>query len=174
MEGIMKAKELALTAIFIAIGAGLYSFTPQIGNVTPDTVICFTSLAILLVKPRPMESLGIGLVAGLIGMFFSKSAVPWLNIPCHMIGALCAAIVARYIQSDLLSWKISWKAALAVGAYSLISGAIFITIYLFMGVFPAKVYWTVVWPAVLLTTLVNIIIAVILYIPAKALYLKNA
>ena len=43
-----------------------------------------------------------------------------------------------------------------------------------MGVFPAKVYWTVVWPAVLLTTLVNIIIAVIIYIPAKALYLKNA
>jgi hypothetical protein len=170
----MKAKELALTAIFIAIGAGLYSFTPQIGNITPDTVICFTTLAILLVKPRLLESLGIGLVAGLIGMFFSKSAVPWLNIPCHMIGALCAAIVARYIISDLLSWKISWKAALAVGAYTLISGAIFITVYLFMGVFPAKVYWTVVWPAVLLTTLVNIIIAVILYIPAKALYLKNA
>ncbi len=170
----MKAKELALTAIFIAIGAALYSFTPQIGNITPDTVICFTSLAILLVKPRLLESLGIGLVAGLIGMFFSKSAVPWLNIPTHMIGAFSCAVVARFIESDLLSWKISWKAALGVCAYTLISGAIFITTYLYMGIFPAKVYWTVVWPAVLLTTLVNIVIVVILYIPAKTVYSKNA
>ena len=170
----MKAKELALIAIFIAIGAGLYSFTPQIGNITPDTVITFASLGILLIKPTIAASLGIGFVAGLIGMFFSKSAVPWLNIPCHMIGALSCAVVALYIKSDLLSWKISWKAALGVLAYSLISGAIFITIYLFMGVFPPQVYWTVVWPVVLLNTLVNIIIAVILYIPAKALYLKNA
>ena len=60
----MKAKELALTAIFIAIGAGLYSFTPQIGNITPDTVITFASLAILLVKPTIAASLGIGFVAG--------------------------------------------------------------------------------------------------------------
>ena len=170
----MKAKELALTAILIAIGAGLYSITPQIGNVTPDTVILFASLALLLVKPPILPALGVGLVAGLIGMFFSKSAVPWLNIPCHMIGALCCAIIARYIKSDLLSWKISWKAALGVLAYSLISGAIFITIYLFMGVFPPQVYWGVVWPVVLLNTLVNIIITVILYIPAKQLYLKNA
>jgi len=170
----MKTKDLALTAILIAIGAALYSFTPQIGNITPDTVICFTSLAILLVNPALLQSLGIGLVAGLIGMFFSKSAIPWLNIPTHMIGALCCAIIARYIQSDLLTWKFSWKAALGTCAYSIISAAIFITIYLFMGVFPVQVYWTVVWPAVLLTTAVNIIIIVILYMPAKALYLKNA
>ncbi len=169
----MKAKELALTAILIAIGAGLYSFIPQIGNVTPDTVVCFTSLAILLVRPAILASLGIGLVAGLIGMFFSKSAIPWLNIPTHMIGALSCAIIARYIQGDLLTWKFSWRAALGVIAYSLISGGVFITIYLFLGVFPVQVYWTVVWPVLLLTTLVNLIIAVILYIPAKSLYMRN-
>lgn len=170
----MKAKDLALIAIFVAIGAALYSFTPQIGNITPDTVICFTSLAILLVKPKIVESIGIGLVAGLIGMFFSKCAIPWVNIPVHIIGAMSCAVVALYIKGDLVFWKISWKVVIGVGAYTILSGGIAITILLFMGVFPVKVYWVVVWPAVLLTTLVNLVIACIVYIPAKALYTKNA
>jgi len=165
----MKSRDLALIAIMLAIGAVLYAFIPNLGIITPDMVVTFAALAILLVLPKPAAGFGIGIVAGLLAMFFSKSSIAWFNIPAHAIGALVTAIVALKV-GELKTGKISWKPALGALAYGVVSGGLFITALLAAGIFPFAVYLAAGWPQVLLSTLASIIICLILYTPAKALY----
>jgi len=165
----MKSRDSTLVVLLLAIGAVLYMFTPNIGVVTPDQVSTFAALAILLVRPKLLPSLGIGVVAGLLGMFFSKSSIAWFNIPSHVISALCASLVASKV-GQLMTGPISWKpAAVAIG-YGVPGGGSFITALLIAGVFPFQVYITAGWVQVFLTVLSSIIIDMILYPPAKALY----
>jgi hypothetical protein len=165
----MKSRDLALAAILIAIGAVLYAFTPNIGIITPDTVVTFAALAILLIRPKPLAGLGIGIVAGLLAMFFSKSSIAWFNVPAHAIGAWVTALVAVGV-GELKTGPIAWKPALGALAYSVVSGGLFITAMLVIGIFPFQVYITAGWAQVLLSTLSSIVICMILYLPAKALY----
>jgi len=168
----MKSRDLALTAILLAIGAVLYAFTPNIGIITPDTVVTFAALAILLITPRPLTGLGIGIVAGVLGMFFSKSSIAWFNIPAHAIGAWATALVALNV-GGLMTGAISWKPALGALAYGVVSGGLFITGMLVAGIFPFQVYITAGWLQVLLSTLSSIVICMILYPPAKKLYERS-
>ena len=165
----MKSRDLALVAILLAIGAVLYMFTPNIGAITPDQVATFAALAIMLVRPKLLPSLGIGFVAGLLGMFFSKSSIAWFNVPAHMLSALCAALVAAKV-GELKTGPISWKPAAVAIAYGVPGGGAFITAMLAFGIFPFQVYLGVGWPQVLLSVLSSIVIDMILYPPAKALY----
>jgi hypothetical protein len=165
----MKSRDLALVALLLAIGAVLYMFTPNIGMVTPDQVSTFAALAIMLVLPKLLPGLGIGFVAGLLGMFFSKSSIAWFNIPSHLISAFCATLVAANV-GELRTGPISWKPAVVAIAYGVPGGGSFITALLAFGVFPFQVYITAGWVQVLLTVLSSIIIDMILYPPAKALY----
>ena len=165
----MKSKDLALVAILLAIGAVLYAFTPNIGIITPDTVVTFAALAIMLVLPPHLTGLGIGIVAGVLGMFFSKSTIAWFNIPAHAIGAWATALVVVRI-GELKTGAISWKPAVGALAYGVVSGGLFITGMLVAGIFPFQVYITAGWGQVFLSTLSSIVICMILYPPAKALY----
>jgi hypothetical protein len=168
----MQSRDLALIAILLAIGAVLYLFTPNIGVITPDTVVTFAALAILLVRPKPLTGLGIGIVAGLLGMFFSKSSIAWFNIPAHAGGALVTAFVALGL-GELMTGPIAWKPAVGALAYGVVSGGLFITALLAAGVFPFQVYITAGWAQVFLSTLSSIIICMILYLPAKSLYERS-
>ena len=165
----MKSRDLALVAIMLAIGAVLYAFTPNIGIITPDTVVTFAALAILLVLPKPATGFGIGVVAGLLAMFFSKSSIAWFNIPAHAFGALATAFVALKV-GELKTGKIAWKPALGALAYGVVSGGLFITAMLIAGIFPFEVYLAAGWTQVLLSTASSIVICLLLYSPAKALY----
>lgn len=165
----MKSRDLALIAILLAIGGVLYLFTPNIGVITPDTVVTFAALAILLVQPKALEGFGIGVVAGLLGMFFSKSSIAWFNIPAHAVGALVTAVVALAI-GELKTGPVAWKPVLGALAYGVVSGGLFITGMLVAGIFPFEVYLVAGWPQVLLSTLSSIVICTILYTPAKELY----
>jgi len=165
----MKSRDVALTAIFLAIGAVLYAFTPNIGIITPDTVVTFAALAILLIRPKPLAGLGIGIVAGLLAMFFSKSSIAWFNVPAHAAGAWATALVARGV-GELKTGPVAWKPALGALAYGVVSGGLFITGLLAAGIFPVQVWLTAGWGQVLLSTLSSIVICMILYLPAKALY----
>jgi len=165
----MKSRDLALVAVFLAIGAILYMFIPNIGVATPDMVVTFATLAILLVRPKLLEGLGIGIVAGLLGMFFSKSPVAWFNIPAHAIAALATTVVALNV-GELKTGPVAWKPALGALAYGVVSGGLFITALLVAGVFPFQVYITLGWGTILAVTGAIIVICMILYLPAKALY----
>lgn len=165
----MKSRDLALTAILLAIGAVLYAFTPNIGIITPDTVVTFAALAILLIRPKPLSGLGIGVVAGLLAMFFSKSSIAWFNVPAHAVGAWATALVAAGV-GELKTGPLAWKPAVGALAYGVVSGGLFITAMLVAGIFPFQVYITAGWVQVLLSTVSSIVICMILYLPAKALY----
>jgi hypothetical protein len=71
----------------LVLGTILYIFTPNLEIYTPDTVVTFAALVITLVLPKPLTGLWIGIVTGVLGMFFSKSSIAWFNIPAHAIGA---------------------------------------------------------------------------------------
>lgn len=168
----MKSRDLALVAILLAIGTVLYAFVPNFGAVTPDLLVAFVVLAILLVRPKPLEGLGIGIVSGLLSMFFSKSSIAWFNIPAHAAGGFFLALLT-YRMGELMTGRISWRPAVGVVIHTLISGGLFITALLVAGIFPFQVYITVAWVQVLLTMVVNGVIVMILYLPAKKLYERS-
>ncbi len=170
----MKSRDLALVAILLAIGAVIYAFTPSIGGIfTIDTVASFAVLGILLVRPKLSAGLGIGIVAGLIGMFFSKSPIAWFNVVVHICGALVATWVTLKL-GELKIGGIPWKPAVVVTSYKIVAAGLFITTSMLLGFTPPTAYWTVAWPSVLLSTLSGIVICMILYPPAKSLYERQA
>jgi hypothetical protein len=165
----MKSRDSTLVALLLVTGAVLYMFTPNIGVVTPDTVVTFAALAILLVRPKLLPGLAVGVVAGLLGTAFSKSSIAWFNIPAHAIGALATAVAAISV-GELMTGPIAWKPAVGALAYGVVSGGLFITAMLILGIFPFQVYITAGWSQVLLSTLSSIIICMVLYRPVKSVY----
>jgi hypothetical protein len=168
----MKSRDLALIAILLAIGTVIYAFTPNLGVMTPDTVATFAVLAILLVRPKLSAGLGIGIVAGLIGMFFSKSAIAWFNIVVHAAAALNATFWTSKLP-DMKIGPVYFKSVIITIAYKIVGGGLFITAMLAFGLIPFKVYITVAWLNVLISLAIGIIIVLILYPPAKALNEKQ-
>jgi len=165
----MRSRDSILVVLLLAVGAVLYMFTPSIGLVTPDTVVTFAALAILLVRPKMLSGLIIGVVAGLLGMAFSKSSIAWFNIPGHVGGALATAVVAVKM-GELMTGPVAWKPAMGALAYGVVSGGLFITAMLVLGIFPFQVYMTAGWTQVLLSTLSSVVICMVLYLPAKSVY----
>ncbi len=166
----MKSRDLALVAILLAIGAVIYAFTPSIGGIfTIDTVASFAVLGILLVRPKLSAGVGIGVVAGLIGMFFSKSSIAWFNVVVHICGAFVATWVTLH-TGELTIGKIPWKPAVVVTSYKIVAAGLFITTSMLLGFTPLTAYFTIAWPSVLLSTLSGIVICMLLYVPAKKLY----
>ncbi|TEU15039.1 MAG: hypothetical protein E3J21_14305 [Anaerolineales bacterium] len=165
----MKSRDSTLVVLLLAIGAVLYMFTPSIGLITPDTVVTFAALAVLLVRPKSLPGLAIGVVAGLLGMAFSKSSIAWFNIPAHAIGALVTAVVAVRL-GELMTGPVAWKPAVGALAYGVVSGGLFITAMLILGIFPFQVYITAGWVQVFLSTFSSIIICMVLYRPVKSVY----
>jgi hypothetical protein len=165
----MRSRDSILVVLLLAVGAVLYMFTPSIGLVTPDTVVTFAALAILLVRPKMLPGLIIGVVAGMLGMAFSKSSIAWFNIPGHVGGALATAVVAVSV-GELMTGPVAWKPAVGALAYGVVSGGLFITAMLILGIFPFQVYMTAGWTQVLLSTLSSVVICMVLYLPAKSVY----
>jgi hypothetical protein len=165
----MKSRDSILVVLLLAVGAVAYMFTPSIGLITPDTVVTFAALAILLVRPKMLPGLVIGVVAGLLGMAFSKSSIAWFNIPAHAGGALAAAAVAVKL-GELMTGPVAWKPGVGAMAYGMVSGGLFITAMLILGMFPFQVYMTAGWTQVLLSTLSSVVICMVLYLPVKSVY----
>ncbi len=168
----MKSRDLALIAILLAIGTVIYAFTPNLGVMTPDTVSTFAVLSILLVRPKLSAGLGVGIVAGFIGMFFSKSPIAWFNVVVHAAGALNATFWTSKLP-DMKIGPVYLKSLLITIAYKIVGGGLFITAMLAFGLIPFKVYITVAWGNVLISLAIGIVIVLILYPPAKALYEKQ-
>ena len=118
--------EILIAAVLIAAGAVLkavsntvFSFTP----LKPNMVIAMYALAILLIRPRFLEALAIGLVAGIICMFL-PGATPYANIASEAVGAVAMVLLAK-IPFDLKVKKLSFRPAILAFITTLFSGYTF-------------------------------------------------
>ncbi|MEM2123850.1 MAG: hypothetical protein QXL43_00755 [Methanolinea sp.] len=85
----MKSRDIAIVGILLAVGAILRYFLAMLHTpLTPNMIIAFYCLGIILVRPRVGEALGIGIVAGLLSMLISSSIFPPANLVSEPVGAL--------------------------------------------------------------------------------------
>lgn len=85
----MRSRDIAIVGILLAVGAILRYFLAMLHTpLTPNMIIAFYCLGIILVRPRVGEALGIGIVAGLLSMLISSSVFPPANLVSEPVGAL--------------------------------------------------------------------------------------
>lgn len=170
----MKSQDIAIIGVMLAIGAIARiaaNFIP--GPIVSNLVIAFYCLAIMLVVPRFSEALGIGLVAGIICALISHSLFPPANLISEPIGAL--ACIGVFIA---MKNRTVFAPAIATFVATLASGLSFIGIvmalYMFAptylyNAFPAESligFFIMMFTIVITTSVINTIVAQILYIPA--------
>jgi hypothetical protein len=166
----MKSKDIAIVGILLAIGAILRYFLAMLHTpLTPNMIIAFYCLAIILIAPKVYEALGIGLVAGILSMLISGSIFPPANIVSEPLGALvCFGVYA------LIKNKSKLAPTATTFLVTLVSGFSFAIIAL-IAVAPAILakystiqgFIIVFVPIVVITAIFNAIIVQILYIPAN-------
>ncbi|WNY29007.1 Vitamin B12 import ATP-binding protein BtuD [Methanimicrococcus stummii] len=172
----MKSRDIALVGILLAAGAiarYISLFIP--GAIVANLTIAFYCLAIILVVPKFKETLGIGLVAGIICAVFSHSIFPLGNLISEPIGAFVCLLVYKVIQN---------KTKLAPGITTAIatpaSGLSFVAITCLVMIAttdatPATMlsFAISLTPIVLVATIVNSIIVQVIAMPATTVMQKT-
>lgn len=166
----MKSKDIAIVGILLAIGAILRYFLAMLHTpLTPNMIIAFYCLAIILIRPKVFEAFGIGLVAGILSMLISGSIFPPANLISEPVGALVCFGVYAVIRN-----KTSFAPIVTTFLVTLASGFTFAALAL-IAVAPqilAKYatmqgFIIVFVPIVVGTAVFNAIIVQILYIPSS-------
>ena len=175
----MKSKDIAIVGILLAIGAILRYFLAMLHTpLTPNMIIAFYCLAIILIRPKVLEALGIGLVAGGLSMVISSSMFPPANLISEPIGALvCFALytvlsertklaptVTTFIATLASGFSFAAVAMIFVGASVLSSPKYGGDIMAFVAVFV---------PIVVITAVFNAIIVQLLYLPSSRVLLRG-
>ena len=118
--------QILVVAVLLAAGAVLrvatntiFSFTP----LKPNMVIAMYALAILLIRPKFLEALAIGLVAGIICMFL-PGATPYANIASEAIGAVVVVLLIK-LPFAMKTGKVSFQPAIITFFATLCSGYTF-------------------------------------------------
>lgn len=119
--------SIAIVAVLIAIGAALRMFVPPVFGITPNFIIAMYCLAILLTRPKLSGALVIGLVAGVVAMLTSKSAIPYLNLISEPTGAFVAYLMIQVLPTAKLS-EYFLKPVLATVLGTLASGGVYVFI----------------------------------------------
>lgn len=108
----MKSKDIAIVGILLAIGAILRYFLAMLHTpLTPNMIIAFYCLAIILIRPKIIEALGIGFVAGALSMLISSSMFPPANLISEPLGALVCfvlyaiAVKLSSMNSGIMQYK---------------------------------------------------------------------
>ena len=89
--------EILIVAVLIAAGAVLKAFSNTIFAFTPlkpNMVIAMYSLAILLIRPKFLEALAIGFIAGVVCMFL-PGAIPYANIVSEAVGGVVLILLMK-------------------------------------------------------------------------------
>ena len=167
----MKSKDIAIVGILLAIGAILRYFLAMLHTpLTPNMIIAFYCLAIILIWPKVYEAFGIGVVAGILSMLISSSMFPPANLVSEPLGALvCFGLYA------LLKDKTKLAPTATTFISTLVSGFSFAAIaIIFVSATVLKKYNGDMWsfvavfvPIVVITAVFNAIIVKILYVPAN-------
>lgn len=170
----LNALDVALVAVLLAVGAVLRMFIPPFFGITPNLVIGMYCLAILLIRPKFVPIIGIGLVAAAICQLTTKSLFPYLNFISEPIGALVVGLLSlinfeagflKYIRPMLITF-------FGTVASGLSYVSIFKVIAL-LGTVPKNPAFSALLYVVFVTAFVNCVVATILYFPLKAALSKT-
>ncbi len=173
----MKSKDIAIVGILLAIGAILrYFLTALHTPLTPNMIIAFYCLAIILIRPKVLEALGIGIVAGLLSMLISSSVFPPGNLISEPIGALvCFALYAVLRTRTQLAPTVTTFIATLASGFSFAAVAMIIVSAQLLAKYNGDVmaFVVVFVPIVVITAVFNAIIVQILYIPSNRVLLRG-
>jgi hypothetical protein len=166
----LQAVDVVLVGVLLAAGAVLRLFTPPVAGITPNFVIGMYCLAIILIKPKFLEAIGISIVAAAVCHFTTKSIIPYINFISEPVGLLTAyALVMAPFKVKIKG--ISFKPALVTFFGTIASGLTFVAVLKFLILFvevkknPTILYLLTV---VVVTAVVNTVMAQVLYYPIKA------
>ena len=122
----MKSKDIAIVGILLAIGVILRFFLALLDMpMTPNVIIAFYCLAIILVRPKIHEALLIGIVGAALSFIVSSSIFRPGNFISEPLGALtCFALYA------LLQNRTKLAPAVTTFCATLVSGVSFAIIAL--------------------------------------------
>jgi hypothetical protein len=167
----MKSKDIAIVGILLAIGAILRYFLAMLHTpLTPNMIIAFYCLAIILIRPKIYEALGIGIVAGVLSMMISSSMFPPANLVSEPLGALtCFGLYALLMNRTKLAPTVTTFISTLVSGFSFAALAI-----IFVSANVLQKYHGDMWsfvivfvPIVVITAVFNAIIVQILYLPSN-------
>ncbi len=173
----MKSRDIAIVGILLAVGAILRYFLAMLHTpLTPNMVIAFYCLAIILIQPKIYEALGIGIVAGILSMLISSSIFPPANIVSEPIGALVcvglyavlknrtklAPTIVTFLTTLASGFSFAAIAVVFVGATILAkyNGNLMNFIYVFV-------------PIVVITAVFNAVIVQVLYFPSSRVLMRG-
>jgi hypothetical protein len=167
----MKSKDIAIVGILLAIGAILRYFLAMLHTpLTPNMIIAFYCLAIILIAPKIHEAIGIGLVAGILSMLISGSIFPPANLISEPLGALvCFGVYALIKNKSKLAPSATTFLATLVSGFSFAIIAIIAVAPVLLKKYNGDLmsFVVVFVPIVVITAIFNAIIVQILYIPAN-------
>ncbi|MFA6362536.1 tryptophan transporter [Methanoregula sp.] len=173
----MKSKDIAIVGILLAVGAILRYFLAMLHTpLTPNMIIAFYCLAIILIQPKVYEALGIGIVAGLLSMLISSSMFPPANLISEPLGALvCFGLYALLKSRTKLAPTVTTFLSTLVSGFSFAAIAL-----LFVGATVLPKYggnignfMIVFVPIVVITAVFNAIVVQILYIPSSRVLVRG-
>jgi hypothetical protein len=166
----MKSKDIAIVGILLAIGAILRYFLAMLHTpLTPNMIIAFYCLAIILIAPTMFEAVGIGLVAGILSMLISGSIFPPANLISEPLGALvCFAVYGLVKNRSKLAPTATTFLVTLVSGFTFAAIAIVAVAPTILAKYATMTGFIIVFvPIVVITAVFNAVIVQILFIPAN-------
>ncbi|NYT08254.1 MAG: hypothetical protein GKC05_08395 [Methanomicrobiales archaeon] len=173
----MKSRDIAIVGILLAVGAILRYFLAMLHTpLTPNMVIAFYCLAIILIMPKVYEALGIGIVAGILSMLISSSIFPPANLVSEPIGALvCFGLYAALRNRTKLAPTVSTFLTTLASGFSFAAVAIIFVGATILAKYQGDImgFVAVFVPIVVITAVFNAVIVQILYVPASRVLMRG-
>ncbi len=163
----LSISDVILVGVLLAVGAVLKFFVGSMfsAGMKPNFIIAMYCLAILLIKPRFLEAVIIGIIAGAICQVFPGT--PYINLISEPVGAI---VMAALVYLPLQIGKFSLKPIVGTFISTLASGMMFIGVLyaaFYTGANVKTMPISVFIVIVLGTAVINSIIVQVLYIPLK-------
>jgi energy-coupling factor transport system ATP-binding protein len=139
-------------------------------------IIAFYCLAIILIRPRILEALGIGLVAGALSMVISSSMFPPGNLISEPVGALvCFVLYAAMRDRTKFAPTVTTFIATLASGFTFAAVAIIAigATYLAKYNHDLMAFVVVFVPIVVITAVFNAVIVQLLYIPSSRVLLRG-
>ena len=166
--------------ILLAIGAILRYLLNIIPTaIVSNPIIALYCLAIILIRPNVRDTIGIGIVAGIISALISHSIFPPANLISEPLGALvCMALYSATRKHIPVAPTVATLGATLVSGFSFITVSIIVIASGFISApgegFTVGAFIVAVSPVIILTAIANAVIAQVLYIPSSRILMRGA